>query len=1496
VKPHLDRAAEISCVVLLMFAHACSSSTDDEAPTDSITQAITPDWSHPACDGSALMPPNSNPQMCNGPWVYDYREWWKDRTACGNSTHCNRYNGCVSWDRDTGGDGLGFRASSALSSQTTHQYYCPGGPNPGPCQGDFPAIVCPVDKESWRTQLIAARPGMSGPAQNAFTTQWGSTIISVEVDPEPPAGGGQHASTTTFACILSTSTYSEQLGVNDLRPACGCAEFEPNECLRAGPISVLTAPGVVVPGTPGTPLPGSTRREFVAPPQCTTCDVGAITNSTSAQNKFSCLDASLDNMSGLNGIPVVGPVTPTEVIASIAARMELMLQLAGDQLGIDQRTRAEEIYDEQPDATPACRAPIAWTPDCRTEATPFHLPGQLQLCQDLVANTNTTRTIAGLELSHCLSQLSGVDQLTTTGCRLATRDTADTAAQGVLARAQPDYTGNLATALPDALSRINSWWAAAQVAARGDTSWIVEHSSGITRTLWQSLELARLPHAAGSPPGLPHSGITDAQAIALLADVTNTGLEDDIAVLTAVFADAENGTSPVLLTLTGDALRSINDRLSHLKPIADIACRFLPCKADGVALRSSAVSELVHALSVLPDPTKLGPVLASASKLQQQQAPLHAVLGQLQAHHSRLSSAWTALGRTDSFTALGKVIEPPAEAAMLAKIVREASIAWSSYESTGEFDPGHRPRLTAATLEQGTVIANIDSLVAGVNNARTAFSNSRLNTVNDLLLQVQNSQTAQSLHNRNTLLHTQYNDVFARSLGLGNAEAQARMTMAQFQKAFETIAGALAPSAVFHAQPLETLQATAADAKYPINAPQNNVGRDHFHVETLQPGEALRLHVTGAWAPTCAISKAMLKNPDDGTLVKITVPSNAATGPTGYWASFETNTYKAHTENNQWLQRLDVGAGIEVCGGFEVLGSGGQTCAHLNLDEMWENTIGDSDGDQTRASASFAVGIRLPFTPYPVAPAGSLVAVLTRTHSPNNVIDVQIVESEDLIIAPALPPGVDDTVDVHLVVNDALAGCTQDTTDRLTIEMVRTTPIGNIAQALGKAMSNTLATLEAEVPGILAQGQLTPAQATELRSGAWLEVQTELPAGLGLSGLPSDLHQLFEAFLDLEINSISRRGDMHALALQSEQLLIEFAANADELHFNDQRSQLSFLIPRWRLRDLEGGDLSLTIGALAQSLTAYVAPIFELRAPAQYTSFPALIQDQLNSLIDLPITGTLEDQVGNLTAFAGTLREALAAAPIELPDVDRHVLVAAIPRPPTHDIPNPQSPPWHQVTDATATAFWSSAIDSNDHLLHSAKLTLSPRDLYVFGGNPGTLACADTESDVAPVIRRMAIYLDTQSPPNGQLGASLPTRAAGFADVTFPLVGRLMTLAPDDPRGIPLSLPVLAGGADVAIDRFSPPGVPDPGLGVGAGLSPFTSFEIDMTSLGNLPAPDVFKMTQAIYVMFEVEARQSLDPPSVEGVCVMQQPDGSGGPAGGDGGGGPAGGGGGGGT
>ncbi len=1464
----------LGAISIAVIAPSCSALSGDpgaEPAVDLAAQAaaVTPGWVHPACDVAALAPPGGDPQVCNGPWIYEYQDYWQDHQACQDTSTCKTFNTCTSWDVTTAGDGLGAVVPTPLIQVQgpQHTQFCKGGPHPPPCT-TRPDTVCPAEAAAKRTQL---RPsGIPAAADANYTVSWRVTNLGTVTDPEPPQGGGPHATEMKYRCELDVRNLPQPS--SGQRPVCGCAEFVANECEHGGRVVAFSAPGARLPTDAGAPSPGSTRRAIVATPTCTTCDAFAIGDPAGAQAKFACLDQSLDNIGGLWNITVEGPASQTDVMSSIGARMELTLELAADRLTENQRWRAEEIFTEVPDATLACRSPLAWEPSCKAEAAPFGLPGVLQLCQDLVTNPATPRAVASFELSRCLSQLANVKQLPTESCRAATLEVADKTMRALLTRAQPDYTtSNLAAALPTGLGQINDWWGAANVANGGDPAWLRERSSAVSRGLWASLERATLPHAPGSPPGLPPPGLDDAKAAALLADIADNGLTNDVAVLAGLFDDAQTGSSPMLLSLTGDSLRGLEDRLEHLEAIHDVGCRFAPCKAPG-GLRSSAVSELVHAFAVLTDAAELQTVLAGATKLQQQQPSLRAALGQVRAHHGRLSDAWNALGRSEPFADLGRVVDPPAEAAQLAKVVRGAALAWASYEATGEFSPGHRPRLTAAALEQGALVEHLGTLIGDLDDAKDTFSSQRLNTVNDVLAQVQNAGTAQSIRDRDDLLRAELKDVVSRALGLEQREASDRAGLAKFQAAFESIAGSLDANAVFHTQSLPhdggVLRASAADAHHPPAAGLD-LARDRFHVETLQAGEALRLHITGSWSPSCAISKATVPDPADGSPVGITVPNPALTGPTGYWAGFENGTFKAHTESADWSQQLEIGASVDVCTGFEVFGSGGNACAYINFAERLSDSVSNSNGRQTRTSASFTSGIRLPSTPLKDAPAGSLVAVLTRAGSPLDVLDVRVVQSQDLILATKAVADGAAGVDVHFVVNDIDAGCAASN-DRLQIAMVKTTPFGNVATALGAAMSEALAAIEEQAPAVLAGGQLSPSEANALRSGAWLQLQQSLPAGLGLANLPNELRQFFEAFLDREIASLARRGDIHAANLRRDQILLELAANGDELTFNDERSRLTFLIPRWRLRDLSGVELATTTDDLTRALTAHVAPVFELRNTAGYEALQNSAADQLDALIDLSITTPLEASVDALSAFAKVARGALANAPFELPATARRTVIVAVPRPTTATVPVPQLPPWHKVSDATAKAFWASAVDAAGEPSHSATLKLSPSDLYVFGGDAATLACSNVQSDIAPIVRRAAVYLDTQMFVQNQFGIELPARAAGGADVTFPLVGRTTTLAPDDARGIPLSLPAIFGGAGEALDKFEALG--GPGLGAGAGLSPFTSFEFDLTPLGADSAALAWAGTQALYLVFEVERQVSFEPAWVEGVCVQRAP------------------------
>jgi hypothetical protein len=438
--------------------------------------------------------------------------------------------------------------------------------------------------------------------------------------------------------------------------------------------------------------------------------------------------------------------------------------------------------------------------------------------------------------------------------------------------------------------------------------------------------------------------------------------------------------------------------------------------------------------------------------------------------------------------------------------------------------------------------------------------------------------------------------------------------------------------------------------------------------------------------------------------------------------------------------------------------------------------------------------------------------------------------------------------------------------------MVKTIPLGNVAHKLGAAMADTLAAVEAQAPVILAQGELTAAEETALRADAWVRLEQALaPAGIGVSGLPYELRQLFDGFLERELASIARRGQSAALRRQLDQVVLAMGAINHQQQFTTEQDRLLHLVPRWRLRDLAGSLLSTSTSFVAESLTAYVAPVYELRDPAALTNFRAQLSGAISQIIDLQLTGPYEDSVATLTAFATTARNAIAAAQFELPTSQRRTIIVAVPRPPAPGIPAWDGP-WQTVSTATALAFWSSVRDDQGKLSANALLKLTPSDLYAAAGGASRLSC----QDLSPVVRHVGLYFATGGWQStlGPAGVEIAGIAATTAPVEFPLNGSVASFESADPLGIPLAFPALNGDTFAVLGEPQNPnfGTWPADLGAGAGISPFTSFRIDMRAFAPPASTDVQAVldhTNALFVVFEVERRTSVPVAWVPGVCQL---------------------------
>lgn len=1457
---YISRARVAICTGALAVSLQASCAGDDKET--STTQAEAADWIHPDCTADALQPPSSaGGDACNGPWTFDYVDTATDRTLCGEDTTqtCQTYNACTSWDLTTPGDNLGVDQFSGHTGRSGNFISTCSSDGSGDCDT---TSRCVAQAASYRASYILnGAPAWSLPA---FTTQGVTVVDSVTTTTV------RHVVTRTTRYGCDVNFTNEPTMMIKQRAACGCAHYPAKTCQRDHG-TIVTAPGQTKPTSPGAPTTSTDIRTFSSGPTCLTCDQIPADSDANVQAKFDCLNSGL--------------ATATDDLkSSLAARVKLMLQLFGERLTPTQRTRAEGVYNEDPNAAPFCSVPISWDPSCQPDADTAHVTGQLQICQDLLNNPAASQGAAGAELATCFTQLTSLGGLSNT-CQLTMRNSTDATVQSVIKKAQPSFAGDFSVALPLAFSRIGAWWSAATALAAGDQQWFMGQSSSLQQWLWSTIEAQRMP--------LPQTDPTkEEDAAVLLADVASTRFTSDIAVLTSAFSEGQTDSAPPLLTLTGDALQGLADRISRLEPIHDVGCRFAPCKTD-TTLRTSATSELVRAFATLPDATAFTAALAAATTaggghLQEQLPDLYAALDAMRAQHAYLETAWNILGRPEPFASLATITDPPTEAAGLAAIVRAAAVASSSYEASGEFVPWNRPRLSAATLRQPDLLGFIDLMVAGVNKASSDFADNRLKIVDDLLDQSRSGAALQSQIDQLTELRARVVDLAQRIDGIDQREGTERAALAGYQAEFEALVASavLDPNAAYQVATLPVLSASALDTHHP-NGGLRNIVRDQFAMVPLKTGESLRVQVTGQWAPDCSVSTATLFDPVSNLPRSIDLVG-ALTGPEGYLATWQTDHYSAAGEIHDDSSGGGTTEKVDGCFSLPIPGINIGACLGSSDGDSSSTTERDSQGSETKVSATFMTGIRLDSTPYPDAPAGSLVAVLTRPGVTGNVLDpqdldVRVVHNDDLIVASTVPadlswPVPNDGIEVHFVVNDrgeppSGTLCLKDST-AIQINMVKVTPFGNVAKQVGTAMADTLAAVEGEAPAVLAQGELTVDEETALRADAWARVEQALqPSGIGLSGLPAELRQQFDAFLERELASMSRRGQRLALQRELDQLVIEMDAITHQQQFSADQDRLLHLIPRWRLRALTGIELASSTVALSEALNAYVAPIYELRDPAAFTNFRTLVSTQISKIIDLEITAPYEDSLADLVLFATSARDALSAAEFELPTSQRRTIIFAIPRPPGSGRPA-WTGPWRTVSDTTAHAFWDSVFDGQGHLSANAIVTLSPSDIYTGPGGASQLSCGD----LAPVVRHVGLYFATEGSDSvlGPAGTEISVIATATGPVWFPLVGRAVSFESTDPLGTRLSIPALNGNTFNVLGD-SQTGTVNFGtwpadLGAGAGISPFTSFSIDMRAFAppqSQDVQDVLTKTNALFVVFDVERQTSVPVAWVPGVCQL---------------------------
>ena len=411
----------------------------------------------------------------------------------------------------------------------------------------------------------------------------------------------------------------------------------------------------------------------------------------------------------------------------------------------------------------------------------------------------------------------------------------------------------------------------------------------------------------------------------------------------------------------------------------------------------------------------------------------------------------------------------------------------------------------------------------------------------------------------------------------------------------------------------------------------NKVGID------VNQGDILNINVTGKWSPYCALKKSKY-----GTL---SLPPSI--GPEGYVIAgslseskitasgsfkntrdFESknhatsdsvfsghNTSKEGASVNPAAMGAGAGAAIGTCilpGAGTVIGAtaggvvGGivgcfipretkidSTGNHHNVVDTqsngselsWGKNSSDTKTDESRASASFEMGLRLSGTPFEEMPAGSLLLVETPEES-TRIEDIR----ESGIVRNNTVKIITQKSKLWFVVND----CPGEDSSSLSVQYSIQTPKEKEMREMVDAMRIALSKIGKETQKILKMGEMSSAQVSRIKA----EIKSEVAsAGFDLDQMPRNLFEIFEEWTSRELEQL----DFKLRIQQAERKLRSVVLMADrqerELVKLKAGEAISALGELWALDNFDLVNLGDRVGRSVSFVKNEMLPLLKIRYP-----------------------------------------------------------------------------------------------------------------------------------------------------------------------------------------------------------------------------------------------------------------------------------------------------------
>jgi hypothetical protein len=1223
---------------------------------------------------------------------------------------------------------------------------------------------------------------------------------------------------------------------------------------------------------------------------CTTCeDRSASTNPTQAQadDKFNCYDTSLATPA------VAGNTTLRDEVIRHA---KLYFEYYGDRLS--DPTRGATLYGAYP-AVPACGVMGAFAPPPSTGCgSTAELDGLLTMC-DRLRISHASARLAALEAKACIDAIAKVTALPATCTARQTYLDGDggvkaaytSAITGVLTKAFSQFeVADVPTArkaeLQKRLALLGRFYAgvsgndAASTVYSGANAdarkWL--DASAISGAIWSSF-------LAGDLTAFRNSGQTEADIAAFLT----TGLSRDREMLSALFTDytppwttvaAPPLTNAPALAVLSDALRSLDERLEQVAAYHDLGCRFKECVTVQPMTELVAMHDVVGALAsstglrtaIDTGTTNQGHYLWS-QYFTANWNTWKAAFDEVELEHDAVIAAAvrSALNRTTYVPEdlLNAKPGDPAPLVAIADTVRGAQKRAANYRAAGLFLSQGQKELPRGLLGSkiAAILQEVDTAQTEFHSYRQLYLDSRWQLVGYLLEDLDDQ--------------TKQNDLTARWMTLANRARQlaqddaglkisAVLEQARFGDAAKILEDA---SKVTDAMgqylrvvnlppgvpPVLSIEGANARAAWPGTGWTSVSGIAVQQVGAvwklpLVAGSVVNLTTSGTYAPTCALDKQRFYA---GTPLRIPTgqPSlaQAQTGPAGFFLSYSNGQFNVDSDSDVHTQTQSVS--VEACAGFESplspAGFKASVKACTSYSDSQSSIDTNTTGTESRSGATYALGLRLPNTPFPRFPAGALLAVVVARDATlrGAILDVQVVQ------APHATITVTAESDLYFVVNDYACG---GGTGALSVSVTRLEPLAPKMGQMVTAMQQTVEALGTTGNAIVQQGRLLPSQMRDFKQQAWTRVIQN--CNCDVYSYPEAIHAYFDQWLDTEVLRIERAIERKSIARDLQTIALEADAIERDLELGAAKGRLHVLLPTWSLRNLNLANDRMQAAAsrMARLSGQVLYPMMHLRYPESLVGLTApdgLLKvdwanasvDQLSARVDLLIAELkprLQSAINGSYVDDGTGVYKLPTA----------VAAVRFVRPGT-TIAWPNLPHGRVVTDGRASAIWA-AIEEGIARAGTAEtpnpinFQIFPEDLYEPGTTNTLLGCGD----VAPAIKRMGFYVTSFDENIEDYNGDIRVPSHGPREMVFPTAAGL-ELFKLDPENVNASkVPLRYKAPDEALFDFEAPNY----LGIYSlaqqGYSPFGAWQLEPLGVTGDPTGG---LAAEFVVMFELETRSS---------------------------------------